>query len=74
MLVATDGMHGVVWQLAVSEVQCLPPISVPHLISVGGHIRPTSGQVNRYIIQSISKSALYLHIWVDYMHVLLLNK
>lgn len=52
------------------------PPSVCHTLShtVGGHIRPTSAQVDRYIIQSISKSALYLHVWVDYMHVLLLNK
>lgn len=46
--------------------------ALPH--TVGGHIRRTSAQVDRYIIQSISKSALYLHVWVDYMHVLLLNK
>lgn len=25
MLVVTDRMHGVVWQLAVSEAQCLSP-------------------------------------------------
>lgn len=53
-----------------------PPPSVSHTLphTVGGHIRRTSAQVDRYIIQSISKSALYLHVWVDYMHVLLLNK
>lgn len=70
-------MECMVWSgsLLSQRHNAFPP-SVCHTLphSVGGHIRPTSAQVDRYIIQSISKSAFYLHIWVDYMHVLLLNK
>lgn len=57
----TNAMHGVVWPDA------FPP-SVCHTLP-----RP-SAKVDRSIIQSISKFALYLHVWVDYMHVLFLNK
>lgn len=61
MLVVTNGMHGVVWPDAFPPPVCH---TLPH----------PSAKVDRSIIQSISKFALYLHVWVNYMHVLFLNK
>lgn len=66
---ATANAGGHKWNAWCSLAACLrglmpfPPSmchTLPH--TVGGHIRPTA-KVDRYIIQSISKFALYLHVF-----------
>lgn len=62
-LSSTFGMHGVVWLLAVCKAWCisLHQYAPPHCGRT--YQRSTGEKVDRYIIQSISKSALYLHVF-----------
>lgn len=62
-LSSTFGMHGVVWLLAVCKAWCISLHQYAPPYCGRTYQRSTGEKVDRYIIQSISKSALYLHVF-----------